>query len=446
VNWLSGQDRRAWLDQQDERLGNALRYYLGPAAAPVNALATVGSWLSPGADMMDMVQSGGDLMGSRGGWDAAQAAAGLGAATLGMAIPGTAKGIEEAAETGIRAYHGSPHNYKAERLIEWPDGRQEYIEGLPDVLPDIPQGARSVKDFPLGRQRLDKIGSGEGAQAYGHGLYEAESEGVAKSYKESLADALSVDGKPIMMNGRRIASTGSPEVDDLLISFRGDINKSVKELEDTIVDIGSLPQSAANDGLIEKLRGEIGLLDSLRGRVKNENLGHMYEVRINADPDDFLDWDKPLSEQSEKVRKSLADNWLAHPEAHANQTGRETYMQLPSDYVPTADQARERATAKLREAGIPGIRYLDQGSRVGGDADAMVANYGSREKALEIAEQRFKSASFGDLKYWDKIVNDLKTPQSRNYVVFDDKLIEIMKKYGWMLPTAGVGLSFGSDE
>jgi hypothetical protein len=31
-------------------------------------------------------------------------------------------------------------------------------------------------------------------------------------------------------------------------------------------------------------------------------------------------------------------------------------------------------------------------------------------------------------------------------VVFDDKLIEIMKKYGWMLPTAGVGLSFGSDE
>jgi hypothetical protein len=32
-----------------------------------------------------------------------------------------------------------------------------------------------------------KIGTGEGAQAYGHGLYFAESEGVAHSYRDTLA-------------------------------------------------------------------------------------------------------------------------------------------------------------------------------------------------------------------------------------------------------------------
>ena len=32
-----------------------------------------------------------------------------------------------------------------------------------------------------------KIGSGEGAQAYGHGLYFAENEKVAKGYQERLA-------------------------------------------------------------------------------------------------------------------------------------------------------------------------------------------------------------------------------------------------------------------
>ena len=35
---------------------------------------------------------------------------------------------------------------------------------------------------------LEKIGTGEGAQAYGHGLYFAESPGVAKSYQNQLAD------------------------------------------------------------------------------------------------------------------------------------------------------------------------------------------------------------------------------------------------------------------
>jgi hypothetical protein len=50
---------------------------------------------SPGADMMDMAQSSQALMGSDSGWDAGKNALSLGAATMGMAIPGTAKGITE---------------------------------------------------------------------------------------------------------------------------------------------------------------------------------------------------------------------------------------------------------------------------------------------------------------------------------------------------------------
>jgi hypothetical protein len=51
------------------------------------------------------------------------------------------------------------------------------------------------------------------------------------------------------------------------------------------------------------------------------------------------------------------------------------------------------ASPKLREAGIPGIKYFDQGSRTAGEG-------------------------------------------SRNYVVFDDNLIEILRKYG-LLGMAG---------
>jgi hypothetical protein len=53
-----------------------------------------------------------------------------------------------------------------------------------------------------------KIGTGEGAQAYGHGLYFADSEGVARSYRDKLSktplDNLnegSLDFKPYKPDG-----------------------------------------------------------------------------------------------------------------------------------------------------------------------------------------------------------------------------------------------------
>lgn len=87
----------------------------------------------------------------------------------------------------IRAYQGSPHNFAAERLVRMPDGSTQYIVGKPDVLPDVPAGAEVLQDFPLGRMRMDKLGTGEGAQAFGHGLYTAENEGIARHYRDMLA-------------------------------------------------------------------------------------------------------------------------------------------------------------------------------------------------------------------------------------------------------------------
>jgi hypothetical protein len=46
--------------------------------------------------------------------------------------------------------------------------------------------------FPHGRPRLDKIGTGEGAQAYGWGWYSADSRSVADSYHKQLSAAASL--------------------------------------------------------------------------------------------------------------------------------------------------------------------------------------------------------------------------------------------------------------
>ena len=80
-------------------------------------------------------------------------------------------------------------------------------------------------------------------------------------------------------------------------------------------------------------------------------------------------------------------------------------------------------------------------------ADGMIAKYGSREEALKVATERSKAASFGDLRYWDGIVNELSKPQSSNYVLFRDDIIDILRKYG--IPGAGVAgagaLAAGAD-
>jgi hypothetical protein len=417
----TGQERTMWLGRQNKRLEDAGRYYLGPAYDKVAAVPKILGMMTPAADMVDMQQSSADLMASRTPGDAARNLGWLGASTLAMALPGNVGAVRQAAEEatqaapkGIRGFHGGPHNFKAERLVEWPDGRREFIEGLPDVLPDVPQGARSLQEFPLGRFREDKIGTGEGAAAYGHGVaYIASNEDVAKNYRDALAPS----ERRYELNGQPIEWGMISPSDQLAL-------KATTE-----------PEAYGLDGIVERMARK-GMppdrvdalkasLEKFKGATMTEHQpGHMYEVNINASPDDFLDWDKPLSEQP-KALQDLARNadlsqvptrlrrkiehWRGEYTPPAGlvvdtPTGNEVHSALSdfgTDPVRNAD-----LTAKLREAGIPGIRYLDQGSRTAGDG-------------------------------------------SRNYVVFDENLISILRKYGLaglLGGGAAMGSIYGSDQ
>jgi hypothetical protein len=195
--------------------------------------------------------------------------------------------VEPANETGFDAWHGTPHEFPAERLIQHPTGQQEHVL----ASQPMPEGASVVKDFPLGRFRSDKIGTGEGAQAYGHGLYFGE-EGTAKAYRNSLS---------------------------------------------------------------------------------NEKKGHIYHVRVNANPKHFLDWDKPLSEQHPAIQhiarnadisaakgktKGVLNAWREGNDVGVEATGKDLHRAL-SSYGENSPSA----AAALQAAGIPGIRYLDANSR-----------------------------------------------------------------------------------
>ena len=113
---------------------------------------------------------------------------------------------------------------------------------------------------------------------------------------------------------------------------------------------------------------DIDDLDQRQGSIFADELkkvGNTYEVEINAAPEDLLDWDKPLSEQSEKVQAAIkaatADIWKSDKSEY---NGSVVYNGLVED-LRTIDRnnAEKMASERLLAAGIPGIKYLDGFSR-----------------------------------------------------------------------------------
>jgi hypothetical protein len=379
----------------------------------------------------------------------------------------------------------------------------------PELAPEV-QGFRAYHGTPHDFDRFDlsKIGSGEGAQVFGHGLYFAEKEGTAKWYRDQLSPpdkplGLSYNGVDIYRASPSQPPEGvSPEAwgrirngafdlhsrlsrykevpPELIAEQRQYLANTVKNLENRQFEKGNVVDFYDRHAL-QDARDALMVLDdpnfTITPPVKSP--GKMYEVGIAGSPDQLLHWDLPISEQSPHVQDALRKagilpgesdyQWREVPDpeiegetehhlfhrdepdkirARIGTKWRNTVMhgrvpmgtnvfigdrsigsastidamkqmaeegvvpwqerQLRANYKKTgallykdlanpaySDPPPPRygvndpvyATQKLREWGIPGIRYRDQGSR----------------------------GSEGG---------------THNYVMFDDKMIDILRKYG----------------
>jgi len=286
-------------------------------------------------------------------------------------------------------------------------------------------GIRAFHGSPYDFDKFDttKIGTGEGAQAYGHGLYFAENERVADSYR--------LAGQPTFQNGavNKIVSDAMDKARAAGVDGQSVKPWAIKYLNDMA------QKTPIEGGARQQVFDAINNFDYVKPGAPT---GRMFEVNINADPQNFLDWDKPLREQPQSIKDiynarvspklrtrdiggGLTD--VIHPEGGSlgvyNKDTLTNVLTNPADFVPTkgkdfyaslsynmepvgydktgaplfdAMAALNRrdpinASEKLNKAGIPGIKYLDQGSRDAGQG-------------------------------------------SRNYVVFSPEIVEIIKKYG----------------
>jgi hypothetical protein len=273
------------------------------------------------------------------------------------------KGIDEGYWTGGGLLEGGHPTLKA-----FNSAADEYAQGL--LLGTTSPSGKYLKAYHGSPHKFDAfddkaIGTGEGAQAYGHGHYVAENEGVARSYRDALtADKITIDGRP--------ASDIAGE------KYRLGINETPTDVHNIADYISSYGPFARN--MIEKRAPELlKPYDAMRasGQIQ-QGKGHMYEVKVNADPEKFLHWDRSLSEQHPDVQAALAKL----PPPDDNLMFPITPKSLGRDYVSGY------GSQALKDVGLPGIRYRDAGSR------------------------------------------DAKGEPTHNAVVFDPATMEIIRRYG----------------
>jgi hypothetical protein len=112
----------------------------------------------------------------------------------------------------------------------------------------------------------------------------------------------------------------------------------------------------------------------------------------------MLDWDKPLSQQAPEVQKALQNPEVRSAVEKLKQSGAlgdyspaELQRLRGEDWYDMLRQANANSNTApsnfLRQQGIPGIRYLDGGSRGAGAGTSNYVVFPGEESLLKILER-----------------------------------------------------------
>lgn len=260
----------------------------------------------------------------------------------------------------------------------------------------------------------DKIGTGEGAQAYGWGLYFAGRKEIAEWYRTTLAekapaklDGVNVDDLPTAEKSAvRMVQEAGGNVDAALRAARVDMKRG-----------------ASGDGADFHVDRVNTLLAISRGRRTLEmSTGQLYAVEIPEDSEMLL-WDKPLSEQPEGVREALNLRVVDESENFAPAFSLETNSDIGNGNRmrwPVADMFKSRDAAEQAMQSLTGqqvYQYLSKGS--GGD---------KRSEAAKNASEALAKLGIKGIKYLDGTSRGA-GDGTYNYVIFSGDDVQITNQF-----------------
>ena len=304
----------------------------------------------------------------------------------------------------------------------------------------------------------DKIGSGEGSQALGWGIYLAEERNVAETYRR--AGHRTINGRPLDYDDPTDYAAWT--LDD----YNGDREQAWRHADARLQEAYNQPTGYRRDKAIRFWKEVSRLLASDAPLPKLDD-GHLYQATIPAGP--YLESDAPWEDQPPEVREALRALGVEPPKqpetlvpffddkANAwrlrnKETGEKIWAGFPShaaaeQAAPDIAQARyderrlgvwlrmalaeklgseKAASLALRRHGIIGIKYADQQSRT------KVALAKQRQRLAEL-ENDLKAdpdnkALQAAIKDKRRLIAEDSVPPTYNYVIFDDADIEPVKR------------------
>lgn len=227
---------------------------------------------------------------------------------------------------------------------------------------------------------LGAIGTGEGAQAHGWGLYFAADRKVAENYKENLrTDA---EGR-LLFNGQKYKRNlegqwRKESTDEIansalaralnIIDSGVDKDIAIKRLKGNIAyNERKISENPASEKEVKELKKVLDYLTGGEFERYNDGIASLYEVDI-PENDVLLDEDKPLNKQPLAVRKAILEYYKSRPDNYVtegitiddldSQKGGQFYkdvvFQMQSE---GAENPQKAASELLNEYGIKGITY-----------------------------------------------------------------------------------------
>jgi len=323
--------------------------------------------------------------------------------------------------------------------------------GVRDTIAKAIMGIKAYHSSPHDFDKFDlkKIGTGEGAQAYGHGLYFAENPAVSGQggqYWNQFANKF---------RGPESSAANMLKLKNFDRDAAIDFARQSLAREEEALRVGRyVPHDPTTAMSAEQMSWHPALIDKHREALRMLESGapvgpRTYEVNIKADPAQMLDWDKPLTAQHPAIldlarggdisgAMGTTKGKLRRFRGNDEQPGYPATGQDLYRGMSAYGENPVRAAETMREGGVPGIKYLDEGSR------AIQPAITDIERAIKQGGM-YKGAG-PDM--WASRLDELKaTPLTNNYVVFDPANIDILKKYGVVgAPAGALGMGALADQ
>jgi hypothetical protein len=267
----------------------------------------------------------------------------------------------------------------------------DVFHGTPHTLPPTPKN-------PLGEFDASKIGTGEGAQAYGHGIYTAENPLVAKDYQ--FMEQNWFDTSQATYKGKSIDYWYNKAQKDQDLAFRTKNKVLEQDANARLAYWENIMTHNHPEGVLKSMTDPTFGWDEATNYAKSIDLtkfkgiprsGNLYKVDLpDQQIEKMLDWDKPLTEQSQFIQDAMKK--IGMP---LNKTGREAYEGVTYEMGRQKGSTRStvipmnpmEASNFLQQQGVVGIKYLDQFSREAGEGTRNFVTFPGQEKSMRILER-----------------------------------------------------------